>query len=212
MYWPVAMFLRLFIFAYVDIGSLLQLSAVLALKRLSMNSYMKFFADLPPLLFERCEVGEFVENVETLKSEFSKYRYLFVALVFDTASSVIRITVRSRIWCRINEGNSTERTAIANYMCKLLHAVVQISWKKLLFTRKVCKLHKIDVFVCTPLYIYYNQAHRKEIYRRSLPGCLGYPQQYYKPYLWFPCFVSHANMQAIQCVLASLNICNTITA
>ena len=87
------------------IGSLLQLSAVLALKRLSMNSYMKcvtnldplIFADLPPLLFERCEVGEFVENVETLKSEFSKYRYLFVALVFDTASSVIRITVRSRI-------------------------------------------------------------------------------------------------------------------
>ena len=55
------------------------------------------FADLPPLLFERCEVREFVENVETLKSEFSKYRYLFVALVFDTASSVIRITVRSRI-------------------------------------------------------------------------------------------------------------------
>ena len=55
------------------------------------------FADLPPLLFERYEVGEFVENVETLKSEFSKYRYLFVALVFDTASSVIRITVRSRI-------------------------------------------------------------------------------------------------------------------
>ena len=55
------------------------------------------FADLSPLLFERCEVGEFVGNVETLKSEFSKYRYLFVALVFDTASSVIRITVRSRI-------------------------------------------------------------------------------------------------------------------
>ena len=98
--------------------TILKLSAVLLLKRLSMYSYMKrltqdypnplIFADLPPFIWKvwsrrvrwRCW---------NVSSEFLKHRYLFVALVFETASSVIRKTVRSRIWCCINEGNSTER-------------------------------------------------------------------------------------------------------